>query len=131
MESIRGLLQLSPPTPHPLTRFSPGFFIVLQEILCQSFFCSDIWNYCKNYCIFKIKRFFLSTCCWSIFILLFCAYVFLRALFDGSAIIRLRTASSLQICIASYLASHQIMWYNKRNHDHGLKITNCCCFFVF
>ena len=77
------------PPPLPLTAFSPGLFALLQEILYQSFFC------------------------WSI--LLFCVYVFLRALFHGSAIMKLRIASCLHICIASYLASHQIMWHNKRN----------------
>ena len=37
MVSIRRLLQLSP-SPLPLTRFSPGLFVVLQEIFYQPFF---------------------------------------------------------------------------------------------
>ena len=35
------------------------------------------------------------------------------------------------LCMASYLASHQIMWHNKISHRHGLKITSFCCFFGF
>ena len=37
MVSIRRLLQLSP-SPLTLTRFSPGLFVVLQEIFYQPFF---------------------------------------------------------------------------------------------
>ena len=37
MVSIRRLLQLSP-SPLPLNMFSPGLFVVLQEIFYQPFF---------------------------------------------------------------------------------------------
>ena len=49
--------------------------------------------------------------------------------FFSSAIIKLRIASCLQICIGSHLACHQIIWYNKRIHSHDLKISSCCFFF--
>ena len=55
-------------------------------------------------------KLFLPTYCWSILILLFCVYVFLRALFHSSAIMKLRIASCLQICIGSHLTSH--IWSN-------------------
>ena len=63
-------------------------------------------------------KFFISTYCWSVLILLFCVYVFLRALFHSSAIMKQRIASYLHICIASYLVSYQIMWHNKRVSCH-------------
>ena len=53
-----------------------------------------------------------------------CIYVFLNAFFHSSAIMKLQIASCLHICIASYLASHQIMLYNKRIHGHGFKVTS-------
>ena len=37
MGSIKALLQVTPPTV-PITTFSPGFFVVLQEILYQPSF---------------------------------------------------------------------------------------------
>ena len=67
--------------------------------------------------------------CWSVFILVFCVYVFLRALFNSSAIMKLRTASCLHICIAFYLAFHKIMCYNKRINSHGhYKVLLFFCF---
>ena len=84
-------------------------------------FCSDLTDYCKNM-HFKGKTIFFSIHGWSVWILLYCVYVFLRALFHSSC---------LHTCIASYLSSHQIMWHKKRIHSHGLKTTSCCCFFIF
>ena len=52
MVSIKALLQVTPPTV-PITTFSPGFFVVLQEILCQPFVYSD---QIKDQCIFKVKQ---------------------------------------------------------------------------
>ena len=50
-------------------------------------------------------------------IFLFCVYVFLRALFHSSC---------LHICIATYLASHQIMWHNKRIHSRSNRLEVFC-----
>ena len=75
--------------------------------------------------------FFLSTCCWSVLIQLFCVYVSLRVLFHSCSIMKLRIALYLHICIASYSACYQAMWHNKRIHGYVLKITSCCCFFRF
>ena len=58
-------------------------------------------------------------------------YVFLRALFRSSSIMKLRLASHWHICIASYLASQQLMWHSKKIHVHSLKVPSCCCFFGF
>ena len=49
----------------------------------------------------------------------------LGALFHSSFIMRLQAAAYYHICIASYLASRQIMWHNKRIHDNDLQITSC------
>ena len=40
--------------------FLPGLFVVLQEIFYQPFFCSNLTDYCKKKCIFKIKQFFFN-----------------------------------------------------------------------
>ena len=113
----------------PLTRFSTGLFVILQEILYQSFF--PLIKLLQKIIHLKSKTNFFFQHCWLVLILLFCVYVFLRALFDSSAIMKLRIAFYLHISIASYLTSHQIMWHNKRINVHGLKITSCCCFFGF
>ena len=106
------------PSPSPpllsLTRFSPVLFVVSQEMLYQSFFFL-IWSMriLQKNVFAKQNRFFVSTCCCSILMLLFCVYVFLRALFHSSVIMSLRIASCLHICIASYLVSHQTaIWQN-------------------
>ena len=94
----------------------------------STFFCSDPTDYCKIM-HFRNKTNFFPTYCWSVLISLFCLYVFLRALFCSSAIMTLRIVWYLDICIGSHLAFHQIIWYNKRIHSHGLKITSCYLFF--
>ena len=106
-------LVVSPLYPSPL----PGFQQVCL-LLYKQYFINIFWlwsNYCKKLCIFKVKQFFFSAYCWSVLILLFWLYVFLRTLFHISVIIKLRIASCLHICIASYLASHQIMWHKQKN----------------
>ena len=108
MVSVRRLLQMSP-LPLFLTKFSPG--LLLQKIMH-----------------FQSKTNFSFNLCWSVLILLFCVCIFLRAYFPSFSIMKLRISN---LCIASYLVSHKIMWHNKRIHGHGLKITNCCCFFSF
>ena len=97
-------LQLSPPYPSPL----PGLHQV--RLFCYSKYLINLlllWSdYCKKECIFKANgRFDFAVVCVCILIL---------QLFHSSVILELQIASYLHICIASYLASHQIMWYNKR-----------------
>ena len=128
MVSIRRLLQLYPPFLL-LTKFSPGFFVVLQGILYQPSF--SLIRLLERITHFQSKKFF------SLYLLLLgfafavvCICVFFRVLFHFSAIMK-QIGSYLHICIASYLVSDQIMWYNKRIHGHSLKITSCCCFFGF
>ena len=104
----------------PLTRFSTGLFVILQEILYQSFF--PLIKLLQKIIHLKSKTNFFFQHCWLVLILLFCVYVFLRALFDSSAIMKLQIALYLYIYIASYLISHQIIWHNKRINVHGLKL---------
>ena len=60
---------------HPPTRFSPGFFAVLQEIFYQ--LSLDVIRLFVNDNAFSKKiRFFLLAHCWSVLILLLCLYVF-------------------------------------------------------
>ena len=129
MVLIRRLFQLSP-RPLPLTRFSPGLFVVLQEILYQPFFALirllQIIMHFKSKTIF----FFQLIAGWSGF----CCFVYMCFLGRLSQFCyhELQIASYLHICIASYLVSHQIMWHNRRIHNHGfLKITSCCYISVF
>ena len=83
----------------------------------------------QRYFIFKVKQIFsLNLLLVGFDFAVLCMY-FLRHF--CSAIMKLRIASFLHICTASSSGSHQIMWYSKTIHDHGLKITSCCCFFVF
>ena len=112
-----------------LSRSSLGLFVTLQEILYHLFFA--LIRLLQKIMHFQSKiKFFLSIygfwfwfCCF--------AYVFPRVLFHCCSIMKLKIASNLNICIASYLASQQIMWYNRRIHGHDWKITSCCCFFSF
>ena len=115
---------------HPLSQVFTRF-VAFQEIpTLLTLICSGQIITKKNKNNKKIILF--STCCWSVLILLFycfCfAYVFLRVLFHSSTIMKLQIPFYFHICIASYLASHQTMSH-KTIHDHGLKITACCCFF--
>ena len=77
---------VSPP-PFSITGFSPGLLVVLQEILYQPFFLLLSTRLLQKTMSFQSKTyFFLSTYCWSVLILLFCVYVFLRALFHSSCL---------------------------------------------
>ena len=85
MHMSHGINKKAPPTVSPnhhpphLTRFLPGLFIVLQKILYQTSFA--LIRVLQKIFIFKVKQFFLSTCCWLVLILLLCIYLFLRTLF--------------------------------------------------
>ena len=128
MMSIRRPLQLYPPFIL-LTTFSPGFFVALQEIFYQPSF--SLIRLLQRITHFQSKNLFFSLLIAAWFCFCCCVYMcFFRVLFHFSAIMK-QIASYLHICIASYLVSHQIMWYNKRIHDHSLIITSCCCFFGF
>ena len=81
----------------PLTRFHQICLFVVYPF----FSCSALTDYCKSNAFSKQNNFFVSTYCWSVLILLFCVYMFLRAIFLSFAIIKLRIASCLHICIAS------------------------------
>ena len=116
------------PTLHPLTRFSPSLFVVLQEILHQPSFLLRS-NYWKNNVFSKQNSFFPSTYCSLVLVLLFSVYEFLRTFFKVLPI-KLEIASYLHKCMASYLASHQILEHNQGIHGHSLKIASCS-FFVF
>ena len=83
----------------------------------------------QKYCIFKIKKFFLPNYCWSVLVLLFCVYEFLRALFQFCHD-EITNSFYLEIYIGSHLASHQIMSYNKRIHSHGWQL-QAVVFFLF
>ena len=122
MVSIRKLLQFPLSSP-PLSKFSPGLFVVLQQIIYQP-------SFALIRLLQKITH-NLSTDWWSVLISLFCVYVILRALFHSSAIMKLRIVSHLHMCTASYFTSHQITWHIKRIHNHRLKITSCFVFFRF
>ena len=78
-------------------------------------FCSDQIIAKNN--AFQIKTIFLfSTYCWSVLIMLFCVS---WCAFHSYAIMKLWIVSYLQMCIASYLISHQIRWHNRRIHGDG------------
>ena len=124
MVPIKRLLQFWYPTPFSKQVFT-RFVCCFTRNTLSTFFWFDLTDYCKRIMHSRQCKFFLSTYCWSVLILLFCVYMFLRAPFHSSC---------LNICITSYLASYQIMWHNKSiraSYGHGLKLTKCCCFFVF
>ena len=92
---------------NPLKKVTPFFHLLIawQEIIYQpSFALISLSQKMMHF-----QRFFLLTYSWSVFILLFCAYVFLRMLFHISAIIKLWIASYSYICITFYLASRGII----------------------
>ena len=107
MVSIRRLLQLS---------HSPFFLTGFHQTCCftsnnlSTFFCSDLTDYQRNNAFSKYSKFFLPTYYWSVLISLFCVYVFLRALFHSSAIMKLQIVWCLHICIGC----------------HSPLITSCC-----
>ena len=127
MASITIPLQLSPPPLH-LTRFPPDLFVALKEILFQpSFALINLLQKITHFQSKEKKSFILMLLDFDFIVLC----VFFRVLFHSSSIMKLWIASYLDICIVSYWTYHQIMWHTKRIHDHGLKITSCCCFFGF
>ena len=73
-------LHVSCPHLHLPTRFLPGFFGVVQEILYQPYF-TMIRLFMKDNKFSKKVRFFLLVHGWLILILLFCSYVFFTAHF--------------------------------------------------
>ena len=86
-------------------------FVVFQAILYWPFSLVRLlqkvihWQSKLNFFFQLIAdRFWL--CCF--------VYVFLRTLFQSSVIIKLQIASYLYTYIASYLASHQIMWHKQK-----------------
>ena len=115
MPMRHGVNKKAPPVVSPT---SPPYQVFNRFICCftrntlSNFFCSDL--IVVRIMHFQRKTVFFSTCWRSVLILLFCVYVFLRALFYSFAIMKIRTALYLHICIASYLASHQIIWHNKK-----------------
>ena len=95
----------------------------------STFFCSDYFDQIiakifqsktNFFCQLIADRFWF--CCF--------VYMLLRVLFHSSSVMKMRITYFLHISIASYSASHQIMWHNKRVHGHGLKITVCFCSFL-
>ena len=65
--------------PLPLTGFHQACCFTSNTL--STFFCYDLTDYCKNNAFSNRNKFFLPTYCWSVLILLFCVYVFLRAQF--------------------------------------------------
>ena len=127
MVSIKRLFQLSPLHP-PLTRFSPGFFVVIQAILYQYFAMIKLLQKVIH---FQSRLIFSSQLIAGWFWFCSFVYMFIRTLSQSSVIIKLLIALHLHVCIASYWVSHQIMWYKKIIYDHGLKIIRSWCFFGF
>ena len=109
MVSIKRLLQLSPFHPSHLPGFYQTFLLFYKQYFVNILFWSDC---CKKLFIFKVNYFFSINLL--VLILLFCVYVFLRTLFQSSAI---KTMNSFifAMCIASYLVSHQIMLHKQKN----------------
>ena len=123
MVSIRRLLQLPLLTSllyQVFTRFVCFTGNTLSTFSCSDQIVAKINVFSKTIFFFQLIAGQFWFCCF--------VYMFIWVLFHSSAILKLQIASYLHICIASYLASHQIMWHNKRIHGHGLKITNCCFF---
>ena len=96
MVPIKRLLQFWYPTPFSKQVFT-RFVCCFTRNTLSTFFWFDLTDYCKRIMHSRQCKFFLSTYCWSVLILLFCVYMFLRALFHSSC---------LNICITSYLASY-------------------------
>ena len=118
------------PSPLPLRGFHQVLLVVLQEIIYQPSFALIRLLQKKKRCIFNVKQFFPFNILLVDFAV-FCIFVS-WGVFHSSAIIKLQIASYLQsICIASFFASHQIMWRNKRNFGHSLEIISCCFVFLF
>ena len=121
----------------PILSLIPSPYQVFTRFICcftkntlSTIFCSD--QIIAKIMHFQTKPiFFFQLIAGPVLILLFCVYVFFKGAFHSSAIMKLQIASYLIICIAFYLASHQIVWPNGRIHGHCLEITSCCYFFRF
>ena len=121
---------IASPHPSPYQVFT-RFVCCFTRNNLSVFFCSDLTVYCKKKSILKIKQIFSFNLLLVSFDFAVSCMCFLGCFFTVLPSWKLWIASCLHTCIASYLASHQNMWYNKRIHGHGLKITSCCCFFIF
>ena len=111
-----------PPHPHPLPDFHQVCVSFYKKYFINLFLLW--WDCCTIWFIFKVKHLFFQL------IAVFYMY-FLRVLFHSSVNMKLRIASYLYICVASYLAPHQIIWHNKSIPGHCLKITSNYSFFGF
>ena len=123
MVATRSLLKLSSsPHPHPLPDFHQ-VCVSFYKKFYQPFFA--LMRLLHNMIHFQSK-----TDLFFQLIAVFYMY-FLRVLFHSSVNMKLRIASYLYICVASYLAPHQIIWHNKSIPGHCLKITSNYSFFGF
>ena len=108
----------------PPTKFSPGLFVVLQEIICQP--CIALIRLFAKNDVFKVKQTFSSKLIadwvWFCFV-----YMCFYGVFYNSLMVKVGINNLF--CIASNLVSYQIMQHNKR--IDVLRTTSCCCFFGF
>ena len=111
-------------SPHPSLYQVFTRLVVLQEILYQSSFA--LIRLLQKIMHFQSKTIFFYQLIAGWFWFCFFMYVFLRELFHSSAIIAEHSYMHSFLC----LASHQIMWHDKRIYGDGLKIT-IFCFFGF
>ena len=96
------------PTLFPYQVFTRFAFYFTRNTL-STFFCSE-QIIAKNNAFLKSNKFFLSTYCWPVLILLLFVYVSKWTLFHSRAIMKLGIASYLHLCVgSSYFTSHQIM----------------------
>ena len=123
MVFIRRLLLLFPITSIP--DYQQVFFSFTRNTL-STFFCCD--QILQKIMQFQSKTNFLFQLIAGQFWLCCFVYVFLRTLFYSSAIVKLRMALHLLICIASFLSSHQIMWHKKTIYCKSQAVVAFLCF---
>ena len=97
----------SVPPPLLLTMFSLSLFVLLQEILYQSFFAGRYWFCCFVYMGF-LRYFFTVLPSWN---------------YE-----QLHVYTYARLTIWHLIKSCGI---TKEIYSHGPKIRSCCCFFVF
>ena len=108
---------------------APSFVSIACLLFYKKYFINifSLWSdYCKKM-NFQSKTIFFQPIAGRFWFCWFVYMCFLGYIFTCSTIMKLRIASYVRICTASYLVSHQIIWH-KKIHGYNLKITSCCCF---
>ena len=109
---------------------APSFVSIAFLLFYKKYFINifSLWSdYCKKM-NFQSKTIFFQPIAGRFWFCWFVYMCFLGYIFTCSTIMKLRIASYLHICIASYLVCHQIIWHKKKSMAIIWGITSYCCF---